>query len=222
MMSKHEISVVIVDDHRMFRSGLRALLHAESGIVVVGEARDGREALDLVRALRPDVVVMDLQLPILNGIDTTRQAIAAEPGLKVVAVSANTDDRSATEMRRAGALAYVDKGSAFEELVTAIRSVVAGRTYYSPSILAPMIEDATGAPDGDRWDVDAPCGRLSPREREVVQLIAEGKSTKEVARCLGVSVKTAETHRRNLMEKLHLDSIAELTKYAIREGLTSV
>jgi len=211
-----EVKILLVDDHGMFRSGLRALLRDEKGFLVVGEASNGREAIDLVKALAPDVVVMDLRMPNLNGIDTTRQAIALKPGLKVIGLSASADERSAMEMLRAGAVGHVAKDSAYEELVTAIRCVIKNQVYYSPSIIAHMAQETGG-------DGMVTCfSRLSPREREVLQLIAEGKSTKEVAANLTVSVKTAETHRRNLMEKLHVDSVAELTKYAIREGLTGV
>jgi DNA-binding NarL/FixJ family response regulator len=214
-----EVKILLVDDHGMFRSGLRALLRDEKGFSVVGEASNGREAIELVKALAPDVVVMDLRMPNLNGIDTTRQVIGLRPGLKVIGLSASADERSTMEMLRAGAVGHVAKESAYEELVTAIRSVIKNQVYYSPSIISQMAQES--GPVGEHGM--ATCfSRLSPREREVLQLIAEGKSTKEVAASLSVSVKTAETHRRNLMEKLRVDSVAELTKYAIREGLTGV
>jgi DNA-binding NarL/FixJ family response regulator len=212
------VKILLVDDHGMFRSGLRALLRDEGEFSVVGEASNGREAIELVKSLGPDVVVMDLRMPNLNGIDTTRQAIALKPGLKIIGLSASADERSAVEMLRAGAVGHVAKESAYEELVTAIRCVIKNQVYYSPSIISHMAQETGAGGDG----MVTCFSRLSPREREVLQLIAEGQSTKEVAASLSVSVKTAETHRRNLMEKLHVDSVAELTKYAIREGLTGV
>lgn len=211
--------VLLVDDHAMVRSGLRALLGREPGMEVVGEASDGRHALELAKDLRPDVMVMDIRMPDLNGIDATRQALAHQPGLKVIALSAQSDDRTATEMLRAGVAGYVVKEAAYEELASAIRAVVKGMVYFSPGV-AKRLNKEIGRQhiDGD----NSAFARLSSRERETLQLISEGKATKEVAAILHVSVKTAETHRRNIMEKLGIDNVAELTKYAIREGLTSV
>ena len=212
------VRILIVDDHSMFRSGLRALLEHERGFAVVGEASNGRDALALVRTSDPDVVVMDLRMPDLHGIETTRQLLGIKPDVKVIGLSANTDERSTMEMMRAGAVGYVAKESAYEELVAAVRSVMKNQFYYSPRVVK-YVAQAMG---GGERNMETAFARLSPREREVLQLIAEGKSTKEVAACLDVSVKTAETHRRNLMEKLQVDSVAELTKCAIREGLTGV
>jgi two-component system response regulator NreC len=213
------VTVLLVDDHGILRSGLRALLQSEAGFVVAGEACNGREAIDLVKSVVPDVVVMDVRMPELNGIETTRQVIALHPGIKVIGLSANYDERTMLEMMRAGAAGYIAKESAYEELIAAIRGVMAGQSWYTPAAIARMAGDFGAA---GNQNIDSAFMVLSPREREVLQLISEGRSTKEVAGRLSVSVKTAETHRRNLMEKLHLDSVAELTKYAIREGLTSV
>jgi len=212
------ISVLLVDDHGMIRSGLRALLQAEPDLKVVGEASQGRVAVEMVHSLCPDVVVMDLRMPDMNGIEATRQLTAANPGVKVIGLSANSDRQGITEMLRAGAKGYVLKESAYEELSQAIHMVVKNKIYLSPAITNLMVE---GWLDREE-DLPSAFGALSSREREVLQLIAEGKATKEVAAALNVSVKTAETHRRNLMEKLHLDSVAELTKYAIREGITGL
>jgi DNA-binding NarL/FixJ family response regulator len=217
-MDTPQVRVVIVDDHAMFRSGLRALLDLEPGFSVVGEASNGLEALEMVKGVEPDVVVMDIRLPNLNGIDTTRQLVAARPDVKVIGLSANTDERSIIEMVRAGAVGFVAKESAYEELAAAVRGVMKNQVYYSPRVMKWMTREM----GGPERAMETAFSRLSPREREVLQLIAEGKSTKEVAACLDVSIKTAETHRRNLMEKLQVDSVAELTKCAIREGLTSV
>jgi len=218
-MDTSAVRVLIVDDHAMFRSGLRALLEMEPGLKVVGEASNGRDAVRAAKDAAPDVVVMDVRLPDLNGIDTTRQILGVRPEVKVIGLSANTDERSIMEMMRAGAAGYVAKDSAYEELVSAVRSVMKNQAYYSPNVIRSVAQDVGGV---ERGGVETAFSRLSPREREVLQLIAEGKSTKEVAARLDVSIKTAETHRRNLMEKLQVDSVAELTKCAIREGLTGV
>jgi len=214
-----DVKILLVDDHDMVRSGLRVLLEKEPGLRVVGEASDGRKAVKMVHELSVDVVVMDLRLPDLNGIEAARQTIAARPGIKVIGLSGVGDERSAVEMLRAGASGYVVKDSAFEELVTAIDTVMKGDVFISPSVAGLFLGDYLNR--GDRAK-DSAFSVLSPREREVLQLIAEGKATKQVAAQLSVSVKTAETHRRNLMEKLNVDNVAELTKYAIREGLTGL
>jgi DNA-binding NarL/FixJ family response regulator len=212
------VRVLLVDDHVMIRSGLRALLAADDNLEIVGEANEGRTAVQMVRELSPDVVVMDLRMPDMNGIDATRQVLSAKIEARVIGLSANTDRHSVVEMLRAGARGYVLKESAFEELSTAIRAVMKNKVYLSPAITDLVVEEVLNG-DGEGVSV---FGVLSAREREVLQLISEGKATKEIAGVLGVSVKTAETHRRNLMEKLHVDSVAELTKYAIREGITSL
>jgi DNA-binding NarL/FixJ family response regulator len=208
------VKVLLVDDHEIIRTGLRTLLQRERDMSIVGEASDGRRAVELVREVSPDVVVMDLTMPHLNGIDATRQSIAAKPSVRVIGLSASGDDRMVIEMLRAGAVGHVNKTAAGNELINAIRTVLKGSFYFSPEIVARI---ATSPGDQPHSAFE----RLSPREREVLQLIAEGKATKEVAAMLRVSIKTAETHRRNLMDKLNVDSVAELTKYAIREGLTS-
>jgi len=214
MGTPNDVTVLLVDDHEIVRSGLRALLDRQEGVSVVGEASSGRKAVEQVKELSPDVVVMDLSMPELNGIDATRQVISLKPDVKVIGLSAHNDDRMNVEMLRAGASGFVFKVAAFDELVLAIRSVVQGKVYFSPRIIAKASEQTD--------ESNGAYGALSQREREVLQLLAEGKATKEVAAALHVSVKTVETHRRNLMEKLQMDSVAELTKYAIREGLTSV
>jgi DNA-binding NarL/FixJ family response regulator len=214
-----KVRVLLADDHRLMRAGLRGLLVAEADFDVVGEADDGRRAVALARDLSPDVVVMDVGMPDLNGIEATRQILAERPATRVVALSMHTDRRFVGEMMRAGAVAYLAKDCAYEELVTAIRAVTAGEVYLGRTVSTDVIRDwIRGLPEGP----PTPGGRLTAREREILQMVAEGKSTKEVAFELGVSVKTVETHRQQVMEKLGLRSVAELTKYAIREGLTSV
>jgi DNA-binding NarL/FixJ family response regulator len=199
---------------------MRVLLDREPQFTVVATAHDGREAQELARKHRPDVVVMDISMPELNGIDATRRILEELPTTKVIALTVHGDRRTVAEMLAAGAAAYVLKDAAVEELVTAIRTATSGKVYLSPRIAGVVVEQYV-----HRGENGSPAGvyeRLTAREREVLQLTAEGKATKEVAHCLKVSVKTAETHRRAIMEKLGLHSIAELTKYAIREGLTTI
>jgi len=209
--------VLLVDDHQILRQGLKSLLEREDDLQVVGEAADGRAAVKMARELHPQIVVMDISMPGLNGIDATRQILSALPDVKVLALSAHSDAKLVGETLQGGASGFLLKDVAVEELVSGIRTVMSGHTYLSPRIahLAGTEYLSTSSNGGGR-------SRLSVREREVLQLIAEGKATKEVAAVLGVGVKTAETHRRSIMEKLNIDSVAELTKYAIREGLTAL
>lgn len=202
---------------------MRALLDREEGIQVIGEASGGREAVEMVSSTRPDVVVMDLGMPGLNGVDATRQVVQLNSGCKVLTLSMHSDCRFVAESLRAGASGYLVKGCGTQELVTAIRVVSSGRTYISPTVAGAVVADyvnhlQTGHGASKHYFGEA----LSPREREVLQLIAEGHSTKCMATTLGVSVKTIETHRRQIMIKLDIDSLAGLTKYAVREGLTSL
>ncbi len=194
------------------------LLEREAGVTVVGEAANGRAAVDRMKALSPDVVVMDMSMPDLNGIDATRQVMAANSRAKVIGLSASTDDRFAIEMLRAGGVGFVHKVAAYEELLTAIRTVMKDKVYFSPAVIAHVAK----GPAADSGNGQSVFSALSQRKREVLQLISEGRPTKQIATELGVSVKTAETHRRNVMAKLKIESVAELTKYAIREGLTRV
>ncbi len=210
--------VFLVDDHGMMRSGLKALLQDDESLEIVGEADQGRSAVQMIAKSSPEVVVMDLRMPDMNGIEATRQIVGTNPATKVIGLSANTDRQSVVEMLRAGAKGYVIKESAFEELAMAIKMVLQDKIYLSPAVTNLVVEDWV---QGEEAAVSV-FGVLSAREREVLQLIAEGKATKEVAAVLNVSLKTAESHRRNLMEKLHVESVAELTKYAIREGITEL
>jgi DNA-binding NarL/FixJ family response regulator len=194
----------------MMRDGLRAIL-LRAGHDVVGAVCSGREAVAFVKQFEPDLVVMDVSMPDLNGIEATRQVRTARPLAKVVALSMHADKRYVTSMLDAGASGYVLKSAASEELLQAIAAIMQGRIYISAS-LGLAAEGTPGA--------SLPAKQLSPREREVLQLIAEGKSSKEVACRLGIAVPTVDTHRRQLMDKLNLRTVAELTKYAIREGLT--
>jgi DNA-binding NarL/FixJ family response regulator len=212
------VRLILADDHKIMREGLRALLARQKEIEVIAEAESGRGVVELCAQLHPDVVVIDISMPDLNGIDATRQIIRDDPQVKVIALSMHSDKKYVKEMLSAGACGYLLKDSAFEELGTAIASVLKNKTYLSPQITDTVVKDyvSENAPSGSVAST-----ALSTREREVLQLIAEGKATREIAAALYVSVKTVETHRKQIMDKLGLNSIAELTKYAIREGLTS-
>jgi DNA-binding NarL/FixJ family response regulator len=211
--------IIIADDHQIVRQGLKRLLDSENDFTVVGEAPDGRSAVAMVRDKNADVVVMDVTMPDLNGIEAARQIARDFPNVKVVGLSMHADVRFATEMLRAGAKGYLLKDDAFEDLANAIRTTLDNRVYLSPKISDTVM---AAYAVGDRPGEPSAFDRLSPREREVLQLMSEGRATKEIAHDLGVSIKTIETHRRQVMEKLKLYSVAELTKYAVREGLTSI
>ena len=214
------VQILLADlDHQIIRQGLRTLIDSEPDMKVVAEATNGRQAVEMAAEWTPQVIVMDVAMPELNGLDATRKIMAEQPGAKVVALTAYSDERMATQMLGAGAAGYVAKGSAFREVADAIRSVVADKVYVSPTIAQNLIEGHRRPTQGEGTSATA---SLSPREREVLQLMAEGLATKQVAMHLHLSVKTIETHRRNLMEKLNLYSVAELTKYAIRERLTTI
>ena len=211
--------VLLADDHNIVRSGLRRLLDAEPDIEVVAEASDGREAVELAAQQSVDVVVMDLAMPNLNGVEATRQILAQSLARKIIVLSMHSDRRFVARALQAGASGYLLKDCAAEELVSAIRSVVAGCTYLSPPIRDMVVEDYVS---GLAEDDSSALAVLTPRQREVLQLLAEGKSTKEIASELYVSPKTVETHRHHIMRSLGVDSLAELVKYAIHEGLTSL
>jgi DNA-binding NarL/FixJ family response regulator len=206
------IRVVLADDHALVRDGLRAVLAREPDIQVVGEAADGRDALRVVETAKPDVAVLDLSMPLLNGLDVARQLVAQERGPRAILITMHAEDRYVLDALRAGVRGYVLKKQAAADLVRAIREVAEGRVYLSPGVGA-AVADAirTGGPASDE--------RLTPREREVLQLVAEGKTTKEIAAILGVSVKTADAHRTHLMQKLDIHDIAGLTRCALRLGL---
>ena len=214
------IRVLIADDHKIMLAGLRSLLEKQTDIDVVAEAENGRKAVQVAQEKKPDVVVMDVSMPDLNGIEATKQIIESLPETNVIALSMHSDKRFVMGMLRAGASGYLLKDCASQELATAIRQVAGGKKYLSPEITGVVIDDfLLGA---QIEEAATATSLLSPREREVLQLIAEGWSTKQIASHLYVSIKTIETHRRQLMKKLNLHNIADLTKYAIREGLTSI
>ncbi|MBU2548200.1 MAG: response regulator transcription factor [Proteobacteria bacterium] len=212
------VKIILTDDHKIVREGLRTLLENEPGMEVVGEAESGRIAVQLARKLKPDVVIMDVSMPDLNGIEATAQILHEHADIKIIALSMYSDKRFVSGILKAGASGYLLKDCAFEELVTAIRAAVAGQTFLSPGITGQVIHDYIRRLS----ESDDSSSLLTSREREVLQMLAEGKTTKQMAEQLNLSVKTVETHRRQIMDKLDLRSVAELTKYAIREGLTSL
>jgi DNA-binding NarL/FixJ family response regulator len=214
------IRVLIADDHKIMLAGLRSLLEKQTDIEVVGEADNGRKAVQMAHEKKPDVVVMDVSMPDLNGIEATTQISESLPETRVIALSMHSDKRFVMGMLRAGASGYLLKDCASQELANAILQVATGKKYLSPEITGVVLGDILQG--GSPGEVATATSQLSPREREVLQLIAEGWSTKQAASHLYVSVKTIETHRRQIMKKLDLHSIADLTKYAIREGLTSI
>jgi DNA-binding NarL/FixJ family response regulator len=213
--SAARVGVLVVDDHAMFRQGLVALLERADHISVVGEAADGREAVKRAIELKPDVVLMNVTMPGLNGIDATRQITHECKGSRVLALSSRRDRRTVESMLSVGASGYVLKDCSFDELIGALRAVAEGRSYLSATVADALVK---GFVEGRGHDQ----GPLSAREREVLQLISEGFPTGEIAQQLHISTKTVDTHRRQIMGKLGARSIAELTKYAIREGLTSL
>lgn len=213
------IKIMLVDDHQMIRDGLRALIEKQPNRTIVAEAANGQDAVRLARKTTPDIVIMDIGIPQLNGIEATRQiaTLACKP--KVIGLSMHSDKRYVAQMLKAGAAGYLVKGNAFEELDRAISMVLKGHIYLSPEIAGSVSDHYRQAAKDDEGTVFA---LLTERERQVLQQIAEGSSTKEIAAALGVSIKTIETHRLQIMAKLKLHSVAELTKYAVKEGLTDL
>jgi len=212
------IKIILADDHKITREGLRLLIEKQQDMEVVAEAENGRTAVELANESPADLVIMDVSMPDLNGIQAAKQILSNSPDIKVIALSMHSDALFVTEMLRSGAAGYLIKDCAFEELARAIRSVMRGDTYLSPSISRLVVDDYLHRITRESSNADI----LTNREKEVLQLLAEGKATKQIALKLHVSVKTVETHRRQIMDKLDMHSIAELTKYAIRKGFTSL
>ena len=213
------IRILLVDDHKIMRAGLRALIGKEKDLEVVGETGDGRSAVDLARDLSPDVIIMDISMNKLNGIDATQQITAARSDVKVLALSMHSDEHFVAGMLAAGASGYLLKDCAVEELSLAIRTVVSGNTYLSPPISKVVIRDYVSRLTKG---VLSPLAVLTTKEREILQLLAEGKTSKEIASFLNLSARTVEAHRREMMDRLDIHSIAELTKYAVRKGITDL
>ena len=205
------VRVLLADDHEIVRQGLRILLERE-GFQVVGEASDGREAMKLCEMHHPEVAILDLSMPLLNGVDAAREIMKSNPRTKVVLLTMHTEDHLILESLRAGVTGYVLKTKAASELVQALRAVCRGEMFLTQSISRTIVQ-------GFLNNAQAPPNPVSDRERQVLQLVAEGKTTKEIASLLGISVKTAESHRSNLMEKLNIHDTAGLVRYAIKHGL---
>lgn len=212
------IRVLIADDHTILRHGLSHSIGQEHDMEVVGEVDEGHKAVELARELSPDVAVMDISMPDLNGIEATRMIQRESPKTRVIALSMHSSKRYVREMFKAGAAGYLLKECEFEELVGAIRLVAQGRTYITPAVTGTLLESCV---EDEGQAGQSAFSLLTQREREVLQLIAEGHTTKQVARRLYISPKTVEAHRLKVMNKLNIDNIAQLTKYAIQEGLTS-
>jgi two-component system response regulator NreC len=211
--------ILLADDHQIMRQGLIALLGKHPSMQVIAEAENGIQTLEIARREKPDVIIMDIAMPDINGIEVTRQLKAELADIKIIALSMHADRRFVTEILKAGASGYVLKQSAFEDLVTAIKAVMMNRKFLSADILDSVVDDYVS--QLSKTDYEA-YRQLSDRERQVLQLLAEGNSTKEIAYKLRVSVKTVESHRQNIMTKLGIHSLPGLTKFAIREGLTSL
>jgi two-component system response regulator NreC len=216
---ERQIQILLADDHRLFREGLRHIIEDELGMLIVGQAETGRKTVELARDHHPDIVIMDISMPDLNGIEATRQLLAEFPSILVIALSMHADKRYVSEMLSAGAKGYLLKHSAVDELERAIHTVLGKKIYISPEIAGVVVAEYLQHLSSARTATPSP---LTAKEREVLQLLAEGKTTKEAASILHVSIPTIDTHKQHIMEKLDLHSIAELTKYAVREGLTSL
>ena len=213
-----KITVLLADDHTLMRQGVRALLQGQSDIEVIGEAETGRQAVERTRTLKPDVIVMDVAMPLLNGLEATRRILKQNPSCRVLILSTYSDDEYVHQLTEAGAAGYLLKDSAVTDLVKAIREAHQGRSYFSPPIARRLMAHfrerfIRGVPVKKRTD------SLTPRESEVLQLIAEGKANKQIAAELGLGVKTVEHHRQQMMKKLNIHEIASLTRYAISKGI---
>ncbi len=213
------IKIMLADDHKIIRDGLRALIEKQTNMEVVAEASDGQTAVKIAHKTQPDVCILDIGMPELNGIEATRQIMKLPRKPKVIGLSMHADRRYVAQMLKAGASGYILKNSAFGELAQAITTVMKGQVYLSPAVAETVVDDYRRvAKNGD----NSAYTLLTEREREVLQQIAEGCSTKDIAAAQNLSVKTIETHRLHIMEKLKLHSVAELTKYAVKEGLTDL
>jgi DNA-binding NarL/FixJ family response regulator len=212
------ISVLLAEDHTIVRKGLVSILENELGIEVVGEAEDGREAIQKVEELEPDIVVMDISMPILNGLDATKQIKKRFPQVKVIILTMHINEEYILEVLHAGASGYVIKQAVPTELITAIDSVYHGEVFLSPKVSKTVIQEYLKQAQAGKEKAEP---QLTDREREIVQLIAEGHSNRKIAEMLYISIKTVEAHRSKIMEKLDLHSVADITRYAIRKGIVS-
>jgi DNA-binding NarL/FixJ family response regulator len=211
------VRILIADDHELVRTGIAATLADVPGWTVVGQAANGRQAVELAQSLRPDIVILDMTMPELNGLEATRQILANRTGERVLILTAHESEQLVREVLNAGAQGYVLKSDAGRALVTAVEALLDGRPFFTSKVARIVLEGFLRGPEG-ATNGDA-SQTLSPREREIVQLLAEGKSNKEVARALGITVKTAETHRSNIMRKMEFASLSDLIRYAIRNNI---
>lgn len=218
MTSSKKITVLLAEDHAIVRQGLCGLLKADGSFLIVGEARTGRDAVALARTLQPDVILMDIAMPVLNGLEATRQIMTANPAARILILSAHSDDVYVERMQQAGAAGFLEKQTSAEILTKAIGEVAAGRTYFSPAISKRLAATVAKPRDRDGM-VRANGNRLTPRESEVLQLVAEGSANKQIAAELGISIKTVEKHRQHLMDKLDIHDTASLTRHAISTGV---
>jgi DNA-binding NarL/FixJ family response regulator len=219
MKKRLKTKILLADDHKIMRAGLRSILEKQPDMEILGEAQNGLVALQLAKKLRPDLIIMDISMPDLNGIEATSRILAELSGLRVLALSMHSDRGFLIKMLKAGASGYLLKDCASEELIDAVHVIMKNRLYISPAMVDDMVRGYVQM--ASREDLSA-FSVLTTRERDVLQRLAEGKSVKEIAHDLNISVKTVETFRHRIEDKLHLNSIAELTKYAIREGITSL
>ena len=213
-----KISVLLAEDHAVVRQGLRTLLETEGHFEIAGQAQTGREAVEMAARLHPDVILMDIAMPVLNGIEATRQIMAANPAAKVLSLSAHSDDEYIERVTAVGAVGFLEKQTSAEILAQAIQAVAKGKTSFSPAIAKRIAERREQTRDRDGL-TKTNAGRLTSREMEVLQLVAEGSANKQVAAALGISIKTVEKHRQHLMDKLNLHETAGLTRYAIAQGI---
>lgn len=213
------ISIILADDHAIMRTGLRVILESQFDLNVVAEAENGREAVQLVDEHQPDLLIMDISMPGLNGMEATKQILESNDTVNIIALSVHSEKQFIVGMLRAGASAYLLKDCVKDELITAIRTVSRGEQYLSPGIAGFVLDDYRRILREDGQHVFS---RLTPREREVLQLIAEGESTKQIAAALHISVKTVETHRQHIMNKLEIFNIPDLVKYAIQQGVIDI
>ena len=211
------IRIIVADDHAVMRRGLRLVLEQQVDFQVIGEANDGREAMSMVESLKPDVAVLDITMPNLNGIDAARQINARQPGVAIVILSMHADEGYVLRALKAGARGYLLKESPESDFIQAIRAVSTGKAFFSPAVSRMLVEDYVRQLQDK--DIEDSYELLTPREREVLQLVAEGKSNKDVANMLNLSLYTVETHRSNILEKLNLHSVPELILYAVRKGV---
>ena len=211
--------ILIADDHGIVRDGLKSLLNKQPDMEVVGEAENGQTAVRMAEEYSPDIVIMDMSMPLLNGVEATRLILKNDPNTRVMILSMHSDRQIVKETLEAGASAYVLKSHIFDEMLRALETLANGGKYLSPQVTDIVIDDYLGKSAGE---ASSGTPKLTSRERRIVQLVAEGKTVKEIARILHISPKTADTNRRQIMNKLGISSVAELTKYAVREGLTSL